>query len=147
LKKAYLYFWDGFRFGPRIQTDWVDLKSRIVRALRGDELLPGHVAARFVAFDIAEEHRTSVWNSPPARTTGQYVAAAESEGQWPYETFDTSMADFPQAGVFIVNTVDGTCRITGGVGFSDEDCNPRMLREVQLLEEDDDEASSDRAAP
>jgi len=141
VKKAYLYFWDGFIFGPRIQTDWIGLRERIVRVLHGDEKLPGDVTARFVAFDIAEEHNTSVWNAPPARTTGQYLGAAESEGNWPRG----STPDDWQAGVVVVNTLDGTCRITGGVGFTDADCNPRALREINLLEEEDDEGASERA--
>ena len=134
MKQAYLYFWDGFAFSPRIETDWVDLKARILRVIAEKSGHPNEIAARFVAFDLAEDHRPAIWNAPPARTVGQMVMACEGEGNWP--TKGGTIVD--QAGVFIVNVTTGECRVTGGVGFDgDPEANPRALREMDLFKEDE----------
>jgi len=132
---AYVYFWDGYRFGARVVTEAEGLEARLVRAIE-DEHGVGRVTAKFVAFDLAEGVDAQVWPPAPARTAGQYVAVAESEGNWPPLMGDGNF----QAGVFVVDIMSGDCRITGGMGFSDADCNPRALREVQLPMQGDDDA-------
>ena len=136
MKRAYVYFWDGFRFGPRIDTHDEELSMRIKRiVIKEPSLRPSVATALFLAYDYAEGRQSEVWNASPARTTGQYVQAAESEGEWPRQTWGESpRVEFPQAGVFIVNTVSSELRIIGGLGFSksEEECNPRALREMQL---------------
>ncbi len=138
MKTAYLYFWDGHRIGPRIVTDWVDLEARIVKALQlTSDRLPSNVTAEFIAYDLADEHLTQVFNAPPGRTVGNQVAAIEQEGEWPGAD-PSRVGQGWHAGVFLVNTMDWSCRITGGVGWTDADCNPRALREVKLQEKDDE---------
>lgn len=142
MKRAYVYFWDGFRFGPRVVTDDRDLLTRLRQAVGSDAQFPSQVSAIFIANDLLNDHKSEVHNAPGARTTGAFVAAAELEEHWPKfrwaEEGKEAMADFPQAGVFVCNILTGDLRITGGLGFSksEDDCNPRALREMNIQEEE-----------
>lgn len=137
MRRAYVYFWDGFVFGPRIDTHDERLRERIER-IAMDDKSPGIATGMFLALDMSEEIPSQVWNAPPARTVGQYVQAAESEGNWPTVSWGGEVKSFPQAGVFIVNMMDKSLRITGGLGFSknEDECNPRILREEMLFSQE-----------
>lgn len=122
--KAFVYFWDGYVLGPRVDTTDDELGARIARAIDSEhDPFPPRVTARFVALDLAEDRDVMVWSAPPARTVGQAVAALQAADNWP-----TLMAD--QAGVFLVNTGTGEVQIIGGLGFakSAEETNVRALR-------------------
>lgn len=135
VKRAYVYFWDGFRFGPRIITNDGDIEERFVAALNAsrDVQIPERVSAVFIALEVAEGRFCVVENAAPARTTGQFVQAAEAAENWPRRDFMGREA-FPQAGVFIVNTTTGEVRITGGLGIweSEDETNVGQLREIVL---------------
>lgn len=135
-KRAYLYFWDGYRMGCRIVTHNENLETRIKAILLSGSGV-GAATSLFAAYDLANDIPTEVWPPPPARTIGDYVAVAEREDNWPEGGLfrgPSPMYDFPQAGVFLVNVETGDVRITGGLGFSEsvDDCNPRQLREITL---------------
>ncbi len=139
MKRAYVYFWDGYRMGCRIITHDEDLEARIKLVLDLGEGV-GATTAMFAGIDLNNEIPSEVWPPPPARNIGNYVAAIEGEAEWPRATWgDNQMADYPQAGVFLVNITTRECRIIGGIGFSDADCNPNQLREVTLAVEEEDE--------
>lgn len=137
--KAYVYFWDGYRFGARIVTDREFLEKRLVAAI-DDTNSVGVATAAFVVLSAAHEIATGIWPPPPASTVGGYVTAAEQESEWPRPEIERLQLSQWEAGVFIVNVNTGECRITGGMGFDSEDlsdCNPRALREVNLLPKED----------
>lgn len=126
--RAFVYFWDGYVLGPKIETSNDELASRIARAIDPElDPLPARVAARFIAFDLAEERDTMVWSAPPGRTIGQQVTAAQAPDNWP-----TLLAD--QAGVFLVHTGTGEVQVIGGLGFapSADETNVRALRHHAL---------------
>ena len=140
-KRAYIYFWDGHRFGARIVTDaGRNLEQRIRKVVNSTSWV-GTATAMFAAYDMAEGIHTEIWPPPPARTISQSIQAAESASEWPGNQNGKAWP----AGVFIVNVVTGNCRVTGGLGFSGtvDTCNPSALREFDLIEEgDEDEGGS-----
>ena len=126
--RAFVYFWDGYVLGPRIETTNDELGARIARAIDPElDPFPPRVAARFIAFDLAEERDCLVWSAPPARTVGQQVAALQAVEHWP-----TQLGD--QAGVFLIHTGTGEVQVIGGLGFapSAELTNVRAMRHYAL---------------
>ena len=132
--KAYVYFWDGYRFGARLVTNRDHLCRRLVEAIDLTSSV-GVASAGFVTRSAAMSIDVEIWPPPPASTVGGSVTAAEQESEWPHPEVTRLNPQSWEAGVFIVHVDTGDCRITGGMGFDDEDCNPRALREVNLLEE------------
>ena len=147
MKRAYVYFWDGYRMGCRIITHDDGLEARIKAVLILASGV-GQATAMFVGLDLNAGIPTEVWRARQEVKSGDDGAAMEGEAECPRATWgDNQLADYPQAGVFLVNLTTRECRIIGGIGFSDADCNPNQLREVTLAaEEDDEDRDNDSAA-
>lgn len=140
-RRAYVYFHDGFRFGPRINTHGENLEERLCIAIgTSRQQTPEHVSAAFIAMGVMNDEFCIVENAPPGRTFGDYFANALNEANWPTRDFDgraynTRGGDLP-AGVFLVHTVTFEVTAIGGFGFREEDVNWRQERTINLLPEE-----------